>query len=203
MYQSIRLKNSTRLISPQIERVAFLQSFALFCNSARFFLLERSERQTHELESAAGRRQKAETHTKTMKTFHSLIAGLRSATSILARRIAFPLLFLTAGLVLVHPCAGQSGTWTVTGSLATARYGHTATLPPNDKVLVAGRPTAAPAFSQARNSTIRRAGPGRPPVALGHRARTAHGDVAARRQGARRRRRLRQHLQLSRERGTL
>jgi hypothetical protein len=41
-----------------------------------------------------------------MKTLHSLAAGLLSATSILARRVAFPLLFLGAGLVLVQPCAG-------------------------------------------------------------------------------------------------
>jgi hypothetical protein len=31
-----------------------------------------------------------------------------------------------------------SGTWTLTGSLAESRYGHTATLMPNGKVLVAG-----------------------------------------------------------------
>jgi hypothetical protein len=56
----------------------------------------------------------------------------------LARRIGFPLVLLGAGLVLIQPCAGQSGTCTPTGSLATARDSYTATLLPNGKVLVAG-----------------------------------------------------------------
>ncbi len=64
-----------------------------------------------------------------MKTLHSLVARLRPANSILARRIAFPLLFLTAGLVLVQPCAGAPFEFEETGSLGTARYFHPATLP--------------------------------------------------------------------------
>src|SRR4029434_10103612 len=65
-------------------------------------------------------------------------AGLRPALSIVRRQIALPLLLLTAGLLLVQPCAGQSGTWEETGSLATQHAQHTPTLLSNGKFLVAG-----------------------------------------------------------------
>ena len=55
-----------------------------------------------------------------MKLLYSFTADFRLAYSILARRIAFPLLLLSVGLLLVQPCAGQSGTWLATGSLNTA-----------------------------------------------------------------------------------
>ena len=58
----------------------------------------------------------------------------------------------------------------------------------------------AAAISRARNSTIRRAGPDRHRQPH-HRTRYSHGDVAAQRQGARRRRF--NGYRLSRERGTL
>jgi len=71
------------------------------------------------------------------KKLHSLMAGLQLAAPILAGRIALGLLLLTGGMVVVQPCTGQSGTWTVTGNLNTARSGHTATLLQNGTVLVA------------------------------------------------------------------
>ena len=72
-------------------------------------------------------------------TLYSLIAGLRPVGLILGRRITFLLIFVSAGLMLVQPCAG--GAYIVfenTGSLATARYSPTSTLLPNGPVLVAG-----------------------------------------------------------------
>ena len=99
------------------------------------------------------------------KKLHSLIAGLRPAASILARRIAFPLLLLTAGLVLVQPCAGQSGTWTATGSLPPHAMITRRRCCPTARCSSQAVLTASSRISRARNSTIRRAGPGRPPAA--------------------------------------
>ena len=131
--------------------------------------------------------------------FHALIAGLRPVGLILARRIAFPLVLLGAGLALIQPCAGQSGTWTITGSLGTARYSHTETLLPNGKVLVAGGFDSS-GFSErgTLRSGERDLDGHRQPR---HRTLLPHSDVAAQRQGACRRR-LRQYAP-SRERGTL
>ena len=70
--------------------------------------------------------------------FRILKANLGIAASILARRMAFPLILFSAGLALVQPCAGAPFEFEETGSLATARLNHTATLLPNGKVLVAG-----------------------------------------------------------------
>src|SRR5438046_1553506 len=73
-----------------------------------------------------------------MKTLFSGIKNLLLLHSVVTRLLAFSLVFISAGLVVIQPCAGQDGTWITTGSLLIARRDHTATLLPNGKVLVAG-----------------------------------------------------------------
>ncbi len=114
-----------------------------------------------------------------------LLIALALAT--LAKRMAFPLLLLTAGLVFVHPCTGQSGTWAPTGSLNIARGSHTATLLSNGKVLVAGGYGFSGILASAELYdpetgiwVVNR----QPP----HRTLLSHGDLAAQRHGARCRR---------------
>ena len=115
--------------------------------------------------------------------FRALIAGLLPVGLILARRIAFPLVLLGAGLALIQPCAGQSGTWTATGSLGTDRALHTATLLPNGKVLVAGGNNYSGMLASAElydpaSGTWTAMG------RLGTARHSSHGDVAAQWQSA-------------------
>jgi len=69
--------------------------------------------------------------------FHWLGAG-RVYLQHAPRRVAPLLLFLGLGLALAQPCEGATFGFGNTGSLSSPRYGHTATLLPNGKVLVTG-----------------------------------------------------------------
>ena len=91
-----------------------------------------------------------------------------------------------------------SGTWTTIGSLTTARDRHTATLLPNGKVLVAGGFNGSALASAELYDPA--SGTWTATSSLNIGARGSHGDVAAQRQGARRRRFQRDR---SRKRGTL
>ena len=73
-----------------------------------------------------------------MKTLQVLIAGLQPALSIVRQRIASPLAYLAAGLLLAQPSLAAPFTFEQTGTLIEGRSLHTATLLPNGKVLVTG-----------------------------------------------------------------
>ena len=80
-----------------------------------------------------------------------------------------------------------SGTWTVTGSLNTGRSSHTATLLPNGKVLVAGGFDSAFTSAELYDPA---SGTWTATGSLNTGRVVSHGDIAAQRQGARRRRSL-------------
>lgn len=88
----------------------------------------------------------------------------------LAQPIFFLLLSLGLGAMGVPSSLGAPNTFSATGSLATARVGHTATLLPSGKVLVAGGLVPAPdgfccnSFLPALSCMIRRRGVGAPPA---------------------------------------
>jgi hypothetical protein len=94
--------------------------------------------------------------------------------------IALPLLLLTAGLVLVQPSAGQSGTWTPTGDLITGRWNHTATLLPDGMVLVAGGSASGGSGLKSAELYDPASGTWTPPGLA--RSPTTHDDIAAQRQ---------------------
>jgi galactose oxidase-like protein len=75
-----------------------------------------------------------------IKTPVQLITAItQPATALcLARPVMLLLLFFSAGLASMQPCAATPFEWEYTGSLKTARFHHTATLLPDGRVLVAG-----------------------------------------------------------------
>src|SRR6266699_2771079 len=73
----------------------------------------------------------------------SLQDGLWPPATRLGRRLALPLFFLCAAL-LMQPCAATPFQWEFTGSLQTPRYYHTANLLTDGTVLVIGGATNSP-----------------------------------------------------------
>jgi hypothetical protein len=74
---------------------------------------------------------------RSLSSFHWLRAAIEALREPVGTRIFFVLVLVNTGLVFAQPC-GASGRFENTGSLAAARYGHTATLLPNGNVLVVG-----------------------------------------------------------------
>src|SRR2546430_4201647 len=72
-----------------------------------------------------------------------------ATTSFLARPVILLLLSFSAGLASMQPCAATPFEWEYTGSLKTARFHHTATLPPDGRVLVVGGEQGHPPLASA------------------------------------------------------
>ena len=98
---------------------------------------------------------------RSLSGFHWLGAALRYPRDTAGSRVAFLFLFVGARLVLVQPCAGGSGAFINTGSLATDASITRRHCCPTARRSPQEVSTSAPAFSGARNCTIRRAGLGR------------------------------------------
>jgi hypothetical protein len=82
--------------------------------------------------------QRKQIQPKTMKTLHSLMAGLRPAFPNVVNRIAIPSLVVAAALAFVQPCAGLSFEFRETDSLAMVHSNAPATLLASGRVLIAG-----------------------------------------------------------------
>src|SRR5712691_6586531 len=77
-----------------------------------------------------------------MNTGFARSAGKRVGASLKASFV-LPLLFLGVGGQAPIVMAQSSGSFTATGNMTTPRIGHTATLLPNGKVLIAGGDSAS------------------------------------------------------------